>query len=423
MRKTVLFLLLQLSFFGCASPLGDGDSKIDANYNAGVREGGQASIGYVYNLATPTMASSWSMLVPIVISGPASANCSSGVTSTSSNSAVISNASLTVSGAYPNCVLTISVSGNTTGSTTITLSATYGNTTAGRSFNLYLLPPAAAAFSTRLAVLGYAGSALKVRHGSTNAEANIAFDSDGTVSPASVAKITAVGTSGWSLNQEMTFSAFYAGASVFVKTWYDQSGNGVDAIQATTSSQPRIVNAGSMDVISGRAAINFDTTLVRFVQTGAFDLASGRKFYVTAVTQSSTYRTFKRAYVCRAGYPLGYLGGGNIDGTVTSIAGSVTTTAPRITVTSGGHILSQIFSTAGLAADVNGILLDGGSLQTLPTQSGALCTTGINIGGNGTNAVETWDGNIAELIFIPGAVTATDRQTYEAVPKRIFGTP
>jgi hypothetical protein len=32
----------------------------------------------------------------------------------------------------------------------------------------------------------------------------------------------------------------------FVETWYDQSGNGNDAVQATAGSQPKIVNAGTL---------------------------------------------------------------------------------------------------------------------------------------------------------------------------------
>ena len=32
----------------------------------------------------------------------------------------------------------------------------------------------------------------------------------------------------------------------FVETWYDQSGNGSDATQATAGSQPKIVNAGAL---------------------------------------------------------------------------------------------------------------------------------------------------------------------------------
>lgn len=56
---------------------------------------------------------------------------------------------------------------------------------------------------------------------------------------------------------EINFDSFYSGASVFVKTWYDQSGNGRDLIQRTASNQPRIVNAGTPHTLNTRIAIQF----------------------------------------------------------------------------------------------------------------------------------------------------------------------
>jgi hypothetical protein len=44
----------------------------------------------------------------------------------------------------------------------------------------------------------------------------------------------------------------------FVETWYDQSGNGKDATQATAGSQPKIVNAGALVVDSGIGGLDFD---------------------------------------------------------------------------------------------------------------------------------------------------------------------
>ena len=55
--------------------------------------------------------------------------------------------------------------------------------------------------------------------------------------------------------QDFTASGISSGALVdfvgsgndgFVETWYDQSGNGNDAVQATASEQPKIVDAGSL---------------------------------------------------------------------------------------------------------------------------------------------------------------------------------
>ncbi len=44
----------------------------------------------------------------------------------------------------------------------------------------------------------------------------------------------------------------------FVSKWYDQSGNGFNATQATTGDQPKIVNAGTLVTANGEPAIDFD---------------------------------------------------------------------------------------------------------------------------------------------------------------------
>jgi hypothetical protein len=54
---------------------------------------------------------------------------------------------------------------------------------------------------------------------------------------------------------------FCGAGSGYVVTLYDQSGNGRDVTQATTTAQPRIVNAGALEQYpSGRAAMSFDGT-------------------------------------------------------------------------------------------------------------------------------------------------------------------
>jgi len=84
---------------------------------------------------------------------------------------------------------------------------------------------AAAAYSLRLLDSTYSGNAIKVRRASDNAEQDIAFS-----------------------NNELdtaTLETFASGTDAFVTTWYDQSGNGVNATQATASAQPKIVSAGT----------------------------------------------------------------------------------------------------------------------------------------------------------------------------------
>jgi len=44
----------------------------------------------------------------------------------------------------------------------------------------------------------------------------------------------------------------------FVTTWYDQSGNTNDAVQATTTKQPKIVSAGAVVIENSKPALSFD---------------------------------------------------------------------------------------------------------------------------------------------------------------------
>ncbi len=48
------------------------------------------------------------------------------------------------------------------------------------------------------------------------------------------------------------------GNNGFVKTWYDQSGNGIDATQASNSAQPQIVSGGTMITRNGKSTMLFD---------------------------------------------------------------------------------------------------------------------------------------------------------------------
>ncbi len=49
-----------------------------------------------------------------------------------------------------------------------------------------------------------------------------------------------------------------AGNNGFVRTWYDQSGNGRHAQQATSTNQPQIVSSGAVATIGTKPALSFD---------------------------------------------------------------------------------------------------------------------------------------------------------------------
>jgi Alpha-L-arabinofuranosidase B, catalytic len=87
----------------------------------------------------------------------------------------------------------------------------------------------------------YTGPLIRVRRSSDNAEQDIgaiAADANG--------------------NRHLNIAAlrtFIGENSAFVTTWYDQTGAGLHMTQATPSNQPRIANAGAIDMVGGRPAL------------------------------------------------------------------------------------------------------------------------------------------------------------------------
>lgn len=104
-----------------------------------------------------------------------------------------------------------------------------------------LSTPVAAAYSLQKLKADYAGTPIRVRRSSDNAEANIPFGADG-----------------W-LDQTALLAHVGAGSG-FVTTWYDQSGSGRHATQTTAANQPRIVNAGVVQTLNGRPTLDQVTT-------------------------------------------------------------------------------------------------------------------------------------------------------------------
>jgi len=83
--------------------------------------------------------------------------------------------------------------------------------------------------------------AIKVRRSSDNTTQDIVFDTNGNLDVASL--LSFVGT-----------------GSGYIDTWYDQSTNSRDATQSTSANQPRIVNAGVLDMQNGKPSLYFDST-------------------------------------------------------------------------------------------------------------------------------------------------------------------
>lgn len=149
---------------------------------------------------------------------------------------------------------------------------------------LDLYPNAAAAYSVRLLRGAYLGSpAIRVRRSNDNAEQDIGFTTTGDLNTSAL-------------------TTFVGANSGYIVTWYDQSGNANHATQTTPASQPRIVNAGVLDVVNSKAAPLFDGTndsfnLTSTINYGASHLgafvgkrdAAGRRILGLATTSINGY--------------------------------------------------------------------------------------------------------------------------------------
>jgi hypothetical protein len=91
-------------------------------------------------------------------------------------------------------------------------------------FLLDAYPNASAAYSLRKLRGAYAGSAIRVRRSSDNAEQNIGFVNN--------------------FLDTATLTSFCSGTNGFVKTWFDQSGNGLNFDSTSAGSQPQIIFSG-----------------------------------------------------------------------------------------------------------------------------------------------------------------------------------
>lgn len=104
---------------------------------------------------------------------------------------------------------------------------------------------AAVAYSTRIpASSTYNGPLIRARRSSDNTEADFG-----------VAPQPDANGNRWL--DTTALLAFCGAGSGFVTTWYDQSGNGRNAAQATTTRQPRIVNTGVVDIANTRPSLYF----------------------------------------------------------------------------------------------------------------------------------------------------------------------
>jgi hypothetical protein len=141
---------------------------------------------------------------------------------------------------------------------------------------IYVVPPldlyggADTAYSLRKLRTAYAGSSIRVRRSSDNAEQDIGF-------------------SGINLDTSSLLS-FVGAGNGFVTTFYDQSGNGYNMTQGSATSQPQIVISGSLITQNGKPTMLFDgTNDYLAISSQRFSQSTMSAFYVTQALSPYSY--------------------------------------------------------------------------------------------------------------------------------------
>ncbi len=243
----------------------------------------------------------------------------------------------------------------------------------------------------------YTGFCIRVRRSSDNAQLDIGFDSQGNL-------------------DILALLAFVGTGSGFVTIWYDQSGNGRNATQTTPEAQPRIVNAGVLDIANGKPAVRFNgesmylggvslplsqltlsSVMNDVTQQGAIRYSIG----TDTGTPESGGRGIFSSFQFSSNKSVGYIPDAGVPVVQTGFL-------PRI----GQSYVVSLTTTATASS----IWANGGNNGT----GGRITLNQLFIGQRGDNQWY-YDGYNSETIVFPSALSNTNRQTLERNQGAYYG--
>lgn len=284
---------------------------------------------------------------------------------------------------------------------------------------------ASVAYSVRKLRKGYTGYAMRIRQnrsGSNDPEGDLEFDANGEVSAASQVKITKVGSSSYTLSSKVALSTFYTGYSVFVITWYDQSGNGRDVTQPTQSQQPRLASSGSLELANAKASVLFinssSTVLSASIPSDSM-FQSGYRGTASVVLKVTSGTTSAFGYA--DGYNNRWQAHMNES---TNLYFDVGNSYNRLSYSNGSNanLLRNYILLAGVGKMQ---IYVSGSLVASSTPTMSPSTTGTFYVGGIPPFPGSWYHNSheSELIIFPTDLPSTDLAIIQASQKTFFGTP
>jgi hypothetical protein len=253
-------------------------------------------------------------------------------------------------------------------------------------------PGAAAAYSVRLLSSTYVGPLLKVVRTSDSAELDVYPDANGDLDTSAIA-------------------TFIGSGEGRVSVWYDQSGNGHDVTdQSSSNKRPVIVDSGgSLVTVNGTVALDFNLTYSTngLRKTGSLSEFISDDITVIAVgTNSSTANTASKVWVGESGisektYIRNSTNGSQFTNWVRdTAAGFDNLNNPIGTLTGGAQYIH--FCWSDFAAQQMGYQINGTYLGAVGRSVGVQNTSdGIGIGIASYTTTAYWTGHIQEVIVYP----------------------
>ncbi len=287
--------------------------------------------------------------------------------------------------------------------TTSTVSFTGSGTTRVLPKSNYVIAEAGDQVVFNMSVSGIVGDmTFRLRKASSNTTVGTASVNNGDNQDVTFNLIASSGYTGGYPHFTATAGSFGAtvtinsvtvtGKSGFVETWYDQSGNSNDAVQITSTEQPKIVNAGSLVRDSkGHPEIDFDgaeclskTAFTQGDLVQANTIFSIAKLDVAADINRKVYDG--TASTKRNMLFLGTDGSGEFG----FFADDVISTG--VTATNDKNLFSALFNGAASVLFINGASAASGDVGDYPM-------SGIMIGKNHSGNVNNWLGQIQEIVI------------------------
>jgi hypothetical protein len=232
---------------------------------------------------------------------------------------------------------------------------------------LDLYPNAAAAYSVRKLRAAYTGSAIRVRRTDLT-ESDIGFTATGNLDTTALLAFTGTG----------------ALDNGFITTWYDQSGNGINATQTTAINQPQIVSAGGVINVNSKPSIYFNGSTTQLINS-TLSLSQPSTHILVIKNDASVNAHIVDRRVASGNRQVDFL-----PSDVFSIFAG-TTLSSGVNVGTAQKLFMNLFNST-----VSNIRHNGASVAT--GNAGTQSLSGYSIGSN-SGIEQFYNGKLQELIF------------------------